>query len=204
MGSSVAKPRTAFAPASAGSRPAFRAFEFARIDTPTPAPRVEPTPPEVKDAQAAGYAAGLAAGRDAARAEIENLKARMNKALGDLSLARTRLEEDQAARVGLLVQTICRRILGVELRTNPDVIAHWVATGLERIAPDEPVEVHVNPEDRDWLADGVIDDMKLVIDPDVPRGGCSIVSPSQVTDIDPLGLLDAIFASESPCTQSTR
>ena len=197
------KPRSGFAPAAIGSKPTFQGFEFARVDSPR-VQRAEATPPEVKDAEAAGLARGLAAGREAARAEIDNLKARMNKALGDLSLARTRLEEDQAARVALIVQTICRRILGVELRTNPDVITHWVTTGLERVAPDEPVEVHVNPDDRDWLADGVIDDMKLVIDPDVPRGGCSIVSRSQVTDIDPLGMLDAIFENEAPCTPSTR
>jgi len=200
----MVKPRTGFALAAIGSKPAFQGFEFARLETPVRAPRTEPTPPEVKDAEAAGFANGLAAGRDAARAEIDNLKARMNKALGDLSLARTRLQEDQAARVALIVQTICRRILGVERRTNTDMIGHWVAVGLERVAPDEPVEVHVNPEDRDWLADGVIDDMKLVIDPDVPRGGCSIVSRSQVTDIDPLGMLEAIFANETPCTPSTR
>lgn len=200
----AAKPRNGFAPAATGSKPTFQGFEFVRLETPAPAPRVEPTPPAVKDAEAAGFAKGLAAGREAAHTEIENLKARMNKALGDLSLARARLEEDQAARVALIVQAICRRILGVELRTNPDVIGHWVAMGLERVAPDEPVEVHVNPDDRDWLADGVIDDMKLVIDPDVPRGGCSIVSRSQVTDIDPLGMLEAIFANETPCTPSTR
>jgi len=127
-----------------------------------------------------GYEAGLAAGRDAAAAEITE---RLVAARADAAAARDQAKDVAAA----LARRMAEKIIGRAVELDPAALAGIVVEALEASrARTGPVVLRVHPDDLaaveaarpTWLARlPTIPEVRLVADPVVGRYGCVVDTP---------------------------
>ena len=143
-----------------------------------------------------GFAEGLAAGREAAMAQMTELLVRAQREAEELR---------EATREGAipLARRMAERILGRALELHPSLIADIAnqALGASRARPGQPVVLRVHPEDLHVievdrprlgtrLVSGVV--LKVVGDDKIARGGCVIETPSARLDAQLSSQLDAL------------
>lgn len=136
-----------------------------------------------QEAYEAGYAQGLAEGREAARREWEAAlrKARETVALAQQEKARV-IAEAEPFLVELAV-AIAEKLIGEHLALAPETVLTVVRNALKRSRERTEVAVYVHPDDypivldgRPLLADALSPQTELVVYPDeaVKRGGCLV------------------------------
>lgn len=160
------------------ARQAAAILEFARRDAAEMARAVR------AEAQDSGYAAGRTAGR------AEALEAARQEAQAVVAAARVeaaRLLQGAEERVGLLACEIATHLIGTELRQSPETIERAVAQTLAQLGTPGDLAVEVAPGDYEQAVRsvgswreviGAQSDIRVSVDPALPRGGYRVLGPS--------------------------
>jgi flagellar biosynthesis/type III secretory pathway protein FliH len=151
---------------------------------------------EAKEAaRTEGYEEGRLAGLTAARQEVDALKQQLRNAIAALGQARIDVTDDQVAALIEVSRAVCRRVLGVEMRTNDGVFAALIRAGVDHLGnTTPPIRVHVHPDELDWLAQVPPGDVELIADEGIGPGAVSVRDQRRTVDIDLLAELDRVFA----------
>lgn len=173
----------------------FRRWELPDVGDPKPAePASEPTPapPTVADleglereAREAGYAAGLAEGRAAARDELREQVALLEGILRAAARPLDALDDATEQELARLALVIARQVIAHELKTSPDLVARTVRqAALALPAAARAVRVYLHPDDLALLRelDAAEPDWQLVADLALQRGDCRLESDTSRLD----------------------
>ncbi|MBX6771323.1 MAG: hypothetical protein IRY83_06330 [Chloroflexi bacterium] len=203
-----------------GQRPAVPVvFAPFQAESPTaPAAEAPPPAPAVlieqarARAEADGYAAGYARGRQAAeaelRAQIERLRQLAANAVHDVRSALLQLEP----QVIELALTVAGRVIERELADHPEIVADVVRAALTAAGTLPVVRVRINPADRPFV-EPIWDTIcppagdppiELVSDPEVQAGGCVIDTASGFVDAQPRTRLDELRMQVLPILEGGR
>lgn len=138
-----------------------------------------------KQAYDDGFADGKTAGAEEARKEMETVLHQFRRAFIEVEKFRRELYLNAEAVAVELAMAVARKVVQVEIGTNPDVVAAVTREALTRIVDQERISIHVNPADmpriEQALGDfsGVVKSIEAVsFEPDgaVAPGGCLIVT----------------------------
>jgi flagellar assembly protein FliH len=172
----------------------FQRWELPEMGQPkTPEPTVEPAAmPTVADleglereARAAGYASGLAEGRAAARAELDERLARLDGILQAAARPLDKLDDAAEQELARLALVIARQVIAHELKTAPALIVQTVRqAALALPAATRALRVHLHPDDLALLRelDATEPHWTLLPDPAMQRGDCRLESESSRLD----------------------
>ncbi len=150
-----------------------------------------------REAQRAGYEAGLAEGRTVADQELLPAKSALERAGRELAQqldARVDLLERQA--VELAVQ-IAERVVAASLAVTPELVLDTIRGALRGVLERDRLVLEVNPEDLGMVQTGVADiaaklggirELEVVAEARVSRGGCVVRTAE--------GEIDATVASQ--------
>jgi flagellar assembly protein FliH len=131
----------------------------------------------------------------------------ITEALEGIAQAHQRIEKELSSRAAELATLIARRVIGRELRTQPDIVVDLVREGLEVLNAKDQVRVHLGPAFAvmqaalvaHFSATGVPID--AMIDNSLPAYGC--VVETDVGSVDEsiesrlAAILDAVECKES-------
>lgn len=138
-------------------------------------------------AQAEGYAAGLAEGRQKLLREAE----RLTRVAVEIAAVKPRLVKESTDEVINLVCAVCEKILGPLSEKKPECVVYVVENALAALSERETVTVRVNPADKHLLIEAKPDilaaldgirTLTFLDDHGVPKGGCIVETGS--TEID--------------------
>lgn len=164
-----------------------------RNDEPQPAPEsVREQAREEGHRQ--GFEEGLAEGRQAAEAEVVGMRQQLQQGLARLEAELERREAEQLQALAATAHALCRKVLGVEITTQPEIFEQVLNEGLSRLdAGAEGAEVHLNPDDLAAFLPDYHGALPLHADAQVPRCGMSIRARDRAVDFDPLTMIDELF-----------
>jgi len=100
---------------------------------------------KMREAHAAGFQAGEAAGRSRAEAALQPLIERLARTIDEVAGMRARLRKEAEADLIKLSLAIARRILRRELAVDPDALHGLVLAALEKLERQEICRVKVHP-----------------------------------------------------------
>ncbi|WP_290585259.1 FliH/SctL family protein [Alicyclobacillus sp.] len=142
-----------------------------------------------REAQEAGFAAGMAEGRDAAERELQQrrmeLEAAWTAAIDALAEERRRLWESLPDALGPLVMEAVRRLVARELQTSPADVGAMISELLRCVSECTRAEVHVHPSEYDaavasqprWRLGRLGEwEVAIIPDPQMAPGGVEIRS----------------------------
>jgi flagellar assembly protein FliH len=127
-----------------------------------------------------GYAAGLAEGREAARAETAALLARLGEALAELDARRADLHRQAERGAVRLALAAAERIVAREVSADPDIVLGVVRETLGAVDHPERLVVRVHPDavarlDAEALAAlAGTETVSVVPDAAISPGGCRV------------------------------
>lgn len=154
---------------------------------------------KVQEAYQEGLARGTEAGREAFEASLAQCGEALMQAGAALQEAHAAFLENLEPQILTLVKEIAARVIDVELKSNPDIVAHTVRRALELLSDDHRVVLSLNPQDLEAIATHQvelldsfprIEALSLQADESVAPGGC--VASTDTTDVD--ARLDVILA----------
>ncbi|MCB1684380.1 MAG: FliH/SctL family protein [Pseudomonadales bacterium] len=149
-----------------------------------------------EQARSEGYAAGLAEGRQRAADEVAALKQSLEASLRALPAVGEALGVQQSRDVTDLVLHLTRALLGVELRTNPAVVAQLVSEALSALGDSRAVlTVRVSEEDAGWLQ--ATEGFTLEIEAGRRAGAITVIGSDLELEFDPLTRLAKLQESLS-------
>jgi len=148
-------------------------------------------------AEAEGRAAGEASGRASLQAEaevaLEPARAALNAAWSQLAAPLAQQQQALSALVTELAFSLCRHILGVEVKTSPDGLTALVTRLIKEAAaernPRQSLVIRVNPADHEWVQPVLnLENAHLLSDSAISRGGAvvEIIAP----DGDPVDKIE--------------
>lgn len=108
---------------------------------------------KARDAQAAGFREGEAAGRNRAAAEFQTVVEKFAQTVGELGQMRARLRREAEADTLKLALAIARRVLRRELAVDPDALESLLLGALEKLRGQEISRVRVHPSHAKLIAD---------------------------------------------------
>jgi flagellar assembly protein FliH len=143
-----------------------------------------------KSAKELGFNQGLADGRAAAQAEMDEMLATMRGLVDMARVERHKIIETAEPEIVRLSVTIAERILHDQVAQQPETVVNMVRSAITRLVNRETVTVRVNPADiavmrehRDNLmALNDIDNMRVIEDQRVDRGGVVIETDAGTID----------------------
>jgi flagellar assembly protein FliH len=143
------------------------------------------------DAFARGLAQGEREGQETARAQIEQMTARLGRSLDELGALRTEIVRRTERQAVDLAMAIAKRMLARELHADPELLVALARVALDRLGEPVVATIRVSPEEFSTLAAGEARDhcIEIVSDAAVARGGCLVQSDFGVMDVS----LDAQF-----------
>ncbi len=116
--------------------------------------------------------------------ELERVSAEANEALGraltDLATARALVHQSSVNQLVELATTIARRVIAVELSTNPDVVRQLVDEGMRALELQDRLTIRIGPafeEMRDVLLQDLSDHvghLSVVVDTTLSDFGCVV------------------------------
>jgi flagellar assembly protein FliH len=170
-----------FSPADPGTNPTEGWDPFAADASAAPGGFVDPI--------AAARAAGVAEGRAAALAEIEDAQARQSALLDQVSAALAAgAHFDRERMAGQLRQTVLRLVAKLvgEIGVAPDMLAGRITAAVDLLADSaESALLRVSPDDLPLLEGKLPPAIFAVGDPHVGRGGFVIESASTIVEDGP-------------------
>ena len=136
---------------------------------------------------ARGFAQGQQAGAAAAQQETAQLAWKLAATLDDLVRVRNEMIRHTEKQMVQLALAVARRVVHREVSIDADVLLTMMRVALERVSDAARVAVRLNPADHQSvtaaLADApTSDQVTLIADGRVPRGGCKV--ESEYGDID--------------------
>ncbi len=173
----------------------FRRWELPEVGEPKPAePAPEPpaTLPTVADleglereAREAGYAAGLAEGRAAAREALHEQAVLLEGILRAAARPLDALDDATEQELARLALVIARQVIGQELKTSPALVARTVRqAALALPSAARTVRVYLHPDDLMLLRELEASeaDWQLVADVALQRGDCRVETDTSRLD----------------------
>jgi flagellar assembly protein FliH len=130
-----------------------------------------------------GYAHGLAAGHEDARAQMADGLAAVEALVRALASELESLPDALAAETGAIAMEVAARVVRAELTVHPERVLDVVRAAIRRATDRERLLVHVNPADLALVREegegmvtriGGIGRLDVVDDPRIPRGGCIV------------------------------
>jgi flagellar assembly protein FliH len=142
------------------------------------------------DAKQRGYDDGMADGRAAAQAEMDEMMATMRGLIEMARAERHKIIESAEPELVRLSVAIAERILHAHIAVEPAAVLEIARAAISRIVDRETITVRVNPADlelmrehRDHLMSmNDVDNMRLIEDQRVDRGG--VVLETQAGTVD--------------------
>lgn len=135
-----------------------------------------------------GYRAGHAEGLQLGRAEaIAAAEAEARRIVGEAEEEARRVLSGAEERVGLLACEIAAHLIGTELRQSPETIERAVAQTLQGMGGEGDLAVEVAPGDYEQAVQAIGTwregigghaEIRVVVDPALPRGGYRVLGPS--------------------------
>lgn len=132
---------------------------------------------------------------------VKKVSGNFFESLDELSLLKRNIYENSEKKLLELVFQILEKIIGNEVRTNPDIVVDMLRKGFERIKNTDQCEIRINPDDFKILADNKIkiDDIvksgveiKFIKSDKVERGGCVIKTAMGDVIAEPLKQLETV------------
>jgi flagellar assembly protein FliH len=165
----------------------------------------------LEEGRVAGHKSGEEAGRKAGREEglavcrqdTATLAATLETMVADFGSRRERLIKEAERDLLLLSVRIAERVLRRELRADASAAASAAAEAISLAADRSRVEVRINPADEAAVSEGHaelgkrfsdLQDISLVPDPGVERGGCLVSTASGEVDLQVETQLERIAA----------
>jgi flagellar assembly protein FliH len=175
------------------------------------APAVSEEPCESFDPAAAeqvarerGYADGLQAGREAARAELQQSVARLEALLEAMARPLQSLDEATECELARLAALVARRVVAHELRTQPERVVQAVHAAVAALpAATRQLQVYLQPDDLALVRDAGCADAhwELLSDATLARGDCRLESEHSSLDARVetrlASLVDALLGEDS-------
>jgi len=121
--------------------------------------------------------------------------------LDELNFLKKTIYENSEKKLLQLVFQIVEKIIGKEIKTNPEIVLDMLRKGFERVKNIDECEIRINPEDFKILADnkGKIEDIvksgveiKFIKSDKVERGGCVIKTGMGEVIAEPLKQLETV------------
>jgi flagellar assembly protein FliH len=125
----------------AGARPGFRRRGRRRGPS-----RAGSPPHRAREAHAAGYREGEAAGRGQAAAELKPVLERLARGIQEIAGLRPQLVREAAADLVGLSLGIARRILHRQLSVDPAALEGLVSGALQKLPGQEICRIRIHPE----------------------------------------------------------
>ena len=135
-----------------------------------------------------GFDAGLEAGKKEMQRQYQNEMQAVNTILDQLQESRWRLEREAELNVIELIMQIARRVIASELQQTPAKIENVLRETLSHIENDEVLEIHLNPEDYDYITQqsdvpkSLNPDVKIKKSTSMERGGCLVQTNMESID----------------------
>lgn len=134
--------------------------------------------------------------------EMEPVRRRLQETLAEMATVRERMVVAMESDLLNMVFTITRKIMGDEVRTDPETVLRMLRKGFDQLKDASRYEIHVHPEDYEWMMtqQGTLKGLplssnsyKMVQDGSVEKGGCRIVSDSGEVSTEPSRQLEVII-----------
>jgi flagellar assembly protein FliH len=162
----------------------------------------------VRDAHAAGFREGEAAGRNKAAAEVQPVIERLSRSIEETAGLRAKLRREAEKDMVRLALAIARRVLFRELAVDPEALHGLVLAALEKLQGQDICRVRLHPSHATlvstWLRQSISGSPVEVIpdssrDPgtlifETDRGSLDASVDSQLREID-RGLADRLRSS---------
>ncbi|HOE90889.1 MAG TPA: FliH/SctL family protein [Candidatus Cloacimonadota bacterium] len=148
---------------------------------------------ENKDNYQKGLKEGTKQAQQQLQAQVNQTLIILNQLIANLSSQVDRLREDQEQEILSFIITIARKVIDIELETNPNIVLSVLKNALNLLNEREEIKILVNA--KDWLTvKNNIDKLNLQFDlpkqveivnaPDISPGGCRIEFNSGSVDAD--------------------
>jgi flagellar assembly protein FliH len=140
------------------------------------------------EAHKEAFEQGLAEGREAGRAEIRAVVARLEGLFDDLARPFEELDADVERELLTLAMSLARQIVRRELKTDPTQIIGIIRDAIAALPVSaREVRVHLHPEDalvvREHLAPTESERAWVMVeDPVMARGGCQVTTSNSRID----------------------
>jgi flagellar biosynthesis/type III secretory pathway protein FliH len=169
----------------------------------------------LKEVQRKAFERGRRYEREQVAAEVGALLARLEESVQALDAMRA-AEKADAARFAVEIATaVVEELVGSAIRTGAHDAGRLAASMLEEALPGigaGPIELAVNPADRDALADfatrgappAVIGRLQIVSDPALPRAACRLRASGAEIVADPRLRLAAVAARMRAIAEAER
>jgi flagellar assembly protein FliH len=141
-----------------------------------------------RDAFAKGYAQGERAGLEAAGTRANAMLRRLAQTIEELASTRDDLIRRTEHQVVQFALAVARQILDRELHVDRDLLLAMARVALDRLGQQAAATIRLHPDDhaivmaspaREWTSDQV----QVVADSAVGRGGCLVQSDFGVMDV---------------------
>jgi flagellar biosynthesis/type III secretory pathway protein FliH len=139
-----------------------------------------------------GYQDGYQAGNSSALEEASQLRQTLRESVSTVAAMERQLGEQDRQEILQLLRTLTRTLIGVELKTNEQVIAAFVSEALELLNCERSeVTLNIAAEDESWLID--LDGIRVVVVPGQRPGTLSLCSPRASVEFDALKRLEELL-----------
>jgi len=138
------------------------------------------------------------------RAPVQQSLTNLEGVLDEVSKFRRELFKESEAEIIDLVQRICRKVLGQEMKTSPEMLTQIVSQGIEIIEKEKFVTVMVNPQDLQMflkakpdLTAKFKDRSEIEIRPDnlVAAGTAQLQTETRQIDVNVEAMVDEVMGA---------
>jgi len=145
----------------------------------------DPEGPSVEAQLAEAYQQGTAHGRESAERLMADERARLVSTVQDIAGLRRRVLEAAEHDVMQLAVGMARRVLHREVQLEPDILLSMAHVALRRMGDRPVATARLHPEDLAAITtqSAVVEGLTLMADPEIPRGGCRLVSSVGEVDL---------------------
>jgi flagellar assembly protein FliH len=145
----------------------------------------DPEGPSLEAQLAEAYQQGTAHGRESAERLMADERARLVSTVQDIAGLRRRVLEAAEHDVMQLAVGMARRVLHREVQLEPDILLSMAHVALRRMGDRPVATARLHPEDLAAITtqSAVVEGLTLMADPEIPRGGCRLVSSVGEVDL---------------------
>lgn len=131
---------------------------------------------------------------------LENLEG----VLDEISRFRKELFKESEEEVLDLIQRVCRKVVGHELKTNPELLVQIVQRGLELLEKEKFIRVHLNPQDLQLFQKAKPDfdqkfagraEIELRVDPKISSGTAALSTETRELEVHIEHMVDEVLGA---------
>jgi flagellar assembly protein FliH len=137
-----------------------------------------------------GFAAGVAAGREAGEAHVAPALMALDGLMQHLETTAADFARERERNLTAMAFVVARKLVQQEIEVRPEVLQSLVNKALELVPPGSASEVRMHPDDLEALVpaieklalEGRVPAVQWVGDPSLSRGSFMVDSPVRVVD----------------------